>query len=260
MSELSAHQQQLKQQFIDNRGYWSPLWQQVLELSPEFFEAYSAFSSVPWKNGPLEPRIKELIYVAVNIATTHLYLPGARTHMANAIKFGATREELLEVIQLVSVLGIHACTEGVPMLAEELERAGDPLDLQQELDENAAALKRSFVERRGYWAPAWDALLRLSPEFFEAYLELSSVPWIHGTLEPKVKELIYIAIDAATTHLYLPGMRLHMRNAIGHGATREEIMEVLMLVCAIGIHSSNEGVPMLIAELERARGDAQDES
>ena len=70
-------------------------------------------------------------------------------------------------------------------------------------------------------------------------------------LEPKVKEFIYIAIDAATTHLYLPGLRVNMRNAFAHGATRDEIFEVLMLVSAIGIHSCNEGVPMLVEEIER---------
>lgn len=35
-------------------------------------------------------------------------------------------------------------------------------------------------------------------------MKFSSVPWKHGTLPPKVKEFIYIAIDAATTHLYDP--------------------------------------------------------
>lgn len=253
MPGLDERQKQLRDDFVNNRGYWSPLWQQVLEFSPDFFEAYSSFSSVPWKTGPLEPKLKELVYLAVNIATNHLYLPGARTHMANAIARGATREEILEVIQLVSVLGIHSCTEGIPILLEELERAGQPFAVGEEtLDDDARALKRNFQETRGYWSPFWDSLLALSPGFFEAYLKLSSVPWVHGTLEPKVKEFIYIAIDAATTHLYRPGLRIHMRNALAHGASREEIMEVLMLVSTIGIHSCNEGVPMLVEELERA--------
>ena len=123
---------------------------------------------------------------------------------------------------------------------------------EDKLDDEARALKARFREVRGYWSPFWDSLLALSPEFFDAYLTLSSVPWTHGVLEPKVKEFIYIAIDAATTHLYLPGLRIHMRNALAHGATRDEIFEVLMLVSAIGIHACNEGVPMLVEEVERA--------
>ncbi len=74
----------------------------------------------PWRNGALEPRHKELIYIAVDASATHLYLPGLRQHIRNALGHGATREEILEVFELVSVLGIHACTEGAPILAEVL--------------------------------------------------------------------------------------------------------------------------------------------
>jgi alkylhydroperoxidase/carboxymuconolactone decarboxylase family protein YurZ len=95
-------------------------------------------------------------------------------------------------------------------------------------------------------------VLALSPDFFEAYMRFSSVPWQHGRLEPKVKEFIYIAIDAATTHLYAPGTRIHIRNAIGYGATSQEIMEVLELISVLGIHSTTHGVPILLEELKSA--------
>lgn len=79
---------------------------------------------MPWQKGPLEPKMKELIYIAIDAATTHLYEPGLRQHMRNALKYGATKEEIMEVLELVSVLGIHACTLGVPVLLEELAAAG----------------------------------------------------------------------------------------------------------------------------------------
>ena len=94
--------------------------------------------------------------------------------------------------------------------------------------------------------------MKLSPEFFAAYLKLSSVPWLTGTLEPKVKEFVYIAIDAATTHLYEPGLRQHIRNAIKLGASQDELMEVLELVSAIGVHTMTESVPILVKEAEAA--------
>jgi alkylhydroperoxidase/carboxymuconolactone decarboxylase family protein YurZ len=252
MAELNDYQKKLKAEFIENRGYWFPFWQQVLEMNPEFFEAYCNFSSVPWKTGPLEPKVKEMIYIAMDIATTHLYLPGTRIHMANALKHGATKEELMEVLQIVSVLGIHSMTEGLPILIDELKNAGkgDELDAI-ELDERALAHKQEFIDNRGYWMPIWESLLKLSPDFFKAYLDLSSVPWKTGVLEPKVKELIYVAIDIATTHLFLSGTRIHMRNALKHGATQEEITEVIALVSICGMHSATEGVPILAEELER---------
>ena len=68
--------------------------------------------------------------------------------------------------------------------------------------------------------------------------------------EPKVKEFVYIAVDAATTHLYEPGTRIHVRNALGHGATPQEIMEVFQLISLLGIHSVTHGVPILMEELQ----------
>jgi alkylhydroperoxidase/carboxymuconolactone decarboxylase family protein YurZ len=78
---------------------------------------------VPWTSGVLEPKVKELIYTAFDVSATHLYTPGLRLHIKNAIGYGATREEILEVIELASVIGIHSCTVGVPILVEELAAA-----------------------------------------------------------------------------------------------------------------------------------------
>ena len=105
------------------RGDWNVLWDQMRELDPEFMEAYLAFRSVPHRKGPLPPKVKELIMVAINAATTHLYAPGARRHMRNAIRHGATWEEILEVLQLTTVMGVHSCNMAIPILMEEIEAA-----------------------------------------------------------------------------------------------------------------------------------------
>ncbi len=124
--ELNEKQKQLKEKFIAERGYWSEgIWEPVLKIDPDFFEAYLNFSAVPWKKGVLPPKIKELIYIAIDAATTHLYEPGLRQHISNAFKYGATKEEIMEVFEVVSVLGIHTCTMGVPILMEELKKAGE---------------------------------------------------------------------------------------------------------------------------------------
>ena len=123
--QLSQRQEQLKEKFIADRGYWSEeLWGQVLRLDADYFEAYLNFSSVPWKKGTLPPKMKEFIYIAVDASTTHLYEPGLRQHIRNAMKYGATKEEIMEVLELISPLGIHTITVGVPILIEELKEAG----------------------------------------------------------------------------------------------------------------------------------------
>lgn len=99
-------------------GDWNPLWDTLREWDPEFVEAYVAFRSSPRKNGPLSPVMCELILIAVNACTTHLYAPGVRRHMQSALALGATREEILEAIQLTTLVGIHSCNLAVPILKE----------------------------------------------------------------------------------------------------------------------------------------------
>ncbi|MDP6687985.1 MAG: carboxymuconolactone decarboxylase family protein [Alphaproteobacteria bacterium] len=250
MTDLNQRQQAIKDAFVKARGYWAKIMDQILGLSPDYFEAYTELSSVPWKHGVLEPKVKEFMYIAADASTTHLYNAGTRIHMQNALRHGATVEEIFEVLQLTASLGIHSCTVGVPILLEELAAAGKLEEAP--LDERQTALKEAFTENRGYWAPFLDGLLQHSPEFFEAYLKISSVPWRTGPLEPKVKEFVYIAIDGATTHLYEPGLRQHIRNAIQLGASKEELLEVLQLVTAIGVHTITDSVPILIKEAEAA--------
>ena len=102
------------------RGDWNPLWDTLREWDPAFVEGYLTMRSVPFGKGPLDDKTKELVLIALNAATTHLYAPCVRRHIQNALKLGATREEILQVIELATALGIHACNLAVPILAEEL--------------------------------------------------------------------------------------------------------------------------------------------
>jgi alkylhydroperoxidase/carboxymuconolactone decarboxylase family protein YurZ len=103
---------------------WNPVWDMMAEMDPDYLEAFLAFRAVPQKQGPLPQKTKELIMIAINAATTHLWAPGVRRHMQNALREGATKEEILEVLQLTSIMGVHSVTLGAPILAEELEKAG----------------------------------------------------------------------------------------------------------------------------------------
>jgi alkylhydroperoxidase/carboxymuconolactone decarboxylase family protein YurZ len=250
---VDQRKKDLRDAFIEARGFWSPIWEGLLEQDPEFFASYLAFSSVPWRQGPLEPKIKEFVYIAVDAAATHLFVPGIRLHIRQALVHGATAQEIMEVIELTSTLGIHAANIGVPILVEELEAAGQTID--RTLNERQEEIKAEFTQKRGYWNAFWDDMLALDPEFVAGYTQFSSVPWVSGTLEPKVKEFIYTAFDVSATHLYVPGLRQHIRNALDYGATREEIMEVIELASVIGIHAANVGVPILIEELGGGAGE-----
>jgi len=61
---------------------------------------------------------------------------------------------------------------------------------------------------------------------------------------------VYIAIDCATTHLYVPGLKLHIRNAVRLGATPEEATEIFELASLMGVQSVMVGVEGLVEEMK----------
>ena len=78
-------------------------------------------------------------------------------------------------------------------------------------------VKAQFIEIRKTWSESWESILRLDADFLRSYLDFSAVPWRQNHLPDKVKELIYIAVDANATHMYLPGVRQHVRAALTLG-------------------------------------------
>ena len=235
----------LRKAYVRDRGRWSPALDDLLARDPDYLEHVVRFTGHPWRNGTLEPKVRELVLLAVDAAATHRHGDGAREHVEAALAHGATPEEIVEVLQLTSTMGIHACNCGVPILLEELAAAGQPVDLDAPLTACQEEIKAEFTAKRGYWNAFWDGLLHLDPEFFAAYTAMSTHPWEHGPLEPKVKELIYTAFDVSATHMFEPGLRQHIRNAIGYGATAGELMEVIELASGIGVEAFALALPAL---------------
>ncbi|KAK4548208.1 hypothetical protein LTR36_010077 [Oleoguttula mirabilis] len=251
--KLTGDQQKLKQALIESGEEWSPSWHNLLILDPTYLAAYVKLRMVPVSRRKLSRKVQELVLLAIDASCTHLHDHGIRLHTAAAIRHGATRQEIMEVLELTSVLGVHAVNVGVPLLQEVLAEKGNVLPTS-ELSDHQQGLKQNFQAQRGYWSSTWDPVLALSPDFFEAYTELSSVPFQkdHSALDAKTKELIYCAIDSATTHLYAPGLKLHIRNAIEHGALAEEVMEVFELAALMGVQTVVKGVDVLADEIGKA--------
>ena len=102
------------------RGVWNPLWDGLRQWDPAWTEQFVAMAMQPWQSGVLEPKFIELLCIAVDAAATHMYGPGVRRHIQAALDLGATPEEILEVLKLTTLVGIHACNIGVPILVEEV--------------------------------------------------------------------------------------------------------------------------------------------
>jgi len=101
-------------------GNWNPLWDTLFQWDPEWTEQFMAMNATPIRRGVFPPEFVELLSIAIDAAATHMYAPGVRRHIRAALELGVTREQILTVLQMVSVLGIHACNLGVPILEEEL--------------------------------------------------------------------------------------------------------------------------------------------
>lgn len=241
---LSERQQQIKARFVQVRGEWDERFDTILELDPEFLDRYVSYAAVPREGGHLDEKTRAFVALAVDAAVTTLHSPGIRHHIKAAMLAGATPAEVLEVLECTATLAIHAMNVGVPVLTEILAERGTRTE-PAALSDYQEQLKADFTKKRGYWNPTWDEMLELDPRTFDAYTAFSSHPWVTGTLSPKVREFIYMAFDTSSTHLYKVGLKLHIENALGYGATIGEVLEVMEIASLIGMQTLQVGAPLL---------------
>lgn len=101
-----------------------------------------------------------------------------------------------------------------------------------ELD--TAAVEALYRQERGYWRP-WNAqLLARRPAFLQAYAHYAGYPARSGGLSERMVELVYVALDASASHLFASGLKLHMQKALACGASDDDLLDVLTLVCLQG--------------------------
>lgn len=104
-------------------GQWNLAWDPFYELDPVWTDQFFATGVPVYASGVLPAKEVELLSIAFDASYTHLYAPGTRRHIRGALAAGASVEEVMEVLKLCVVQGVQSCNLGVPILAEELERA-----------------------------------------------------------------------------------------------------------------------------------------
>ena len=106
-------------------GPWdNPALAKFREWEPSWVDQCLKMSEDPWTSGILPRKDVELISLAVNAACTNLSAEGTRRHIRGALEAGATREEILMILKIASLLSIHTCSLGAPILLEEAKAAG----------------------------------------------------------------------------------------------------------------------------------------
>lgn len=139
---------------LGDSAVWDESWECLSKLDPEMFQASVKLKAVPRRKNHLSAKMQALVGLTIDANSTHLYAPGIRQHIKAAAAAGATLAEVLEVLELASTLGVHACNIGIPLLVQVMKEenmydshpsAGKPFDDQR------LALKDDFAAKRGYW-------------------------------------------------------------------------------------------------------------
>jgi alkylhydroperoxidase/carboxymuconolactone decarboxylase family protein YurZ len=226
-------------------GPWDAALALLHDWDPSWARACAAVTTNPWRNGVLPPRLIELISLAINSACTNVNADGTRRHIRKALDAGASRDEILFVLKCASVMAIHSCSLAAPILLEEAKAA----DVQPKPSAFAHTPACDKMKAMGQWNEAWDPFLALDPAWTDEFMTTGAGIYSSGVLPPKEVELLSIAFDASFTHMYAPGTRRHIRNALKSGASMEEVFEVLKLCVAQGVQAINLGAPILAEEL-----------
>lgn len=234
-------------------GPWDDALDQLRQWDAAWAEACAKMTTNPWTSGVLSRKFVELVGVALNAACTNLNADGTRRHIRGALSAGATREEILFVLKCASVMSIHSCSLGAPILLEEAKAAGK----QAATKPPAATPACDKMKAIGQWNTAWDPFYQLDPVWTDEFMATGAGIYGSGAMPAKETELLSIAFDASYTHMYAPGTRRHIHNALQAGATMEEIMEVLKLCVVQGVQACNLAVPILAEELATSQAKAR---
>jgi len=206
----------------------------------------AAMSGNPWATGVLTPRLLALCSLAVSCACTNLNRPATQRWIRASLAAGASRDEVLTVIEMAAVMSIHSCSLGAPILLEEAKAAGVAAAAA---GEPVATPNCDRMRSMGQWNAAWDPFFALDPQWTDQMMAAGSAIYASGVFTAKETELLSIAFDASYTHMYAPGTRRHIKGALAAGASVAEIFAVLKVCVAAGAEALNLAVPLLAAEL-----------
>ena len=200
------------------------------------FQAVNGFWNAVYSGPHLTPRMKELVLLALHASSSALNADAIRRHAQRALVAGASKDDVFDVLVTIIPLANHPLYTGIPVLLDELQKAGRAQDAEiPPMSPAVQSIREDFIQRRGYWTAMRDTIGRLMPTYFAAFINACMEPWRSGSLSPAERELLYIAIDCSISHTYEPGMRMHIQNALRYGATRDQILEVFQLAALLGI-------------------------
>lgn len=118
---MEDRKQALLERIKRDRGVVALYMKILAREDPDYLEHWhNTFMHVMQGRQALPRKFKELIVVAANAAT--LFEEGVKFHIRSALKFGATKDEVIEALEAAALPGgIHALTTGLLALEEVLQ-------------------------------------------------------------------------------------------------------------------------------------------
>lgn len=187
-----------------------------------------------------------LVGLAVAVSVTALDRAKINDAIHAAMDAGASIAQVQEIIALVSGLGVHSLMVSSVTVMDEAAKRG-LAQPDEALDAERQQLWDKHVGNDPFWdgfseeLPGFlDAMLRLSPDIFVGFFDFCAIPWRSGTVRARVKELAALACDAAPSHRFRPGFRVHLKNAIHLGVERTAILQALDIAAAAPEHRGTD--------------------
>lgn len=215
----------LLQKIEKDRGQVKP-WNKILaQHDPEFMEMWHNIDmSSLLREGALTRQEKEILCIVVDAVTD--YEDGLRLHIRSALKMGVTEAEIVDALEVCTMLGVHYISAHI-----------DPFE------DEVAKFKK---------APASAERPQRDPRFMEHWHNISAHALREERALPrKVKELVCVVIDALT--FFEPGLRRHVKAALEQGASEQEVFEALELCSASGVQHLSRHIGVLQEEAQKIK-------
>lgn len=119
---------ELSARIAKERGFQRPWREMLTERDPCFMELYhKAAMHVLHERKALPVKFKEILILCLD-SMTH-YEEGFRIHTRRALEHGATEDEILEALEVCSLLGIHNLSVFLPALVDEVGKLNVKTDV-----------------------------------------------------------------------------------------------------------------------------------
>ncbi|MGK6306646.1 carboxymuconolactone decarboxylase family protein [Variovorax sp. DT-64] len=227
-----AARAQIKESFIAERGYWRPWTETMLQACPAFVQQYARYAGYPARTGPLTQRMVELIYVALDSSSSHLYEPGLHTHVKRALEVGATQADIFDVLHLVAVQGISSVCQATDILAEFADLSATAID---------EALQTRINRLGPAHALGLTSVARLDPRYAEVLLDFVEQGRPGAGLAPAERSLVQLALHACFTAFNPDAIRQLVATALSQDLTPAELLQAIQLGAHLAVHGTALG-------------------